>query len=266
MSTSIAWVDAFTDHAFAGNPAAVCLPTAALTEDHMQSLAFELGISETAFVTPTSIPNAFDLRWFSPTVEIDLCGHATLASAHAMRESGVVDGVTAVTFHTRSGPLLASYDGDRIALDFPVDPMTPTELPDPLKGQWEPGSVVGVARTAFFSVVVLADEALVRDYQPDLDAIAAVDSKALLITAAAGPGSEADYVLRVFGPNVGIDEDPATGSAQCSMGPYWTAALGKPSLVAHQASPRGAVLFVRPHNDRVHIAGNAVTVLTGHLC
>jgi PhzF family phenazine biosynthesis protein len=266
MTTSITWVDAFTDRPFAGNPAAVCLPDAPMPDDRMQSLAFELGISETAFVTPASIPNAFNLRWFSPAVEIDLCGHATLASAHAMRELGVVEGDTPVTFHTRSGLLLAAFEGDRIALDFPTDAMTPTKLPEPLKGQWKPDQVVGAARTDFFAVVVLSDEETVRTYQPDLEAIAAVRSKALLLTAPADPGSEADYVLRVFGPNVGIDEDPATGSAQCSAGPYWSAALGKPALVAHQVSPRGAVLYVRPHNDRVHIAGNAVTVLTGHLC
>jgi len=266
MSTSITWVDAFTDRPFAGNPAAVCLPRDPLPDATMQSIAFELGISETAFVTPTSIPNTFDLRWFSPTVEIDLCGHATLASAHAMRERGVVDAETALTFHTRSGPLLATFEGDRIALDFPTDPMAPVELPATLHGQWDPDTVVGSAETGFFAVVVLADEQSVRAYKPDLVAIAAVPAKALLITAPADAGSEADYVLRVFGPNVGIDEDPATGSAQCSAGPYWSAALGKPALVAHQASPRGAVLYVRPHNERVHIAGNAVTVLTGRLC
>jgi PhzF family phenazine biosynthesis protein len=266
MSTTIAWVDAFTDHPFAGNPAAVCLPDSPMTDEHMQSLAFELGISETAFVTPTSIPNSFDLRWFSPTVEIDLCGHATLASAHAMRDAGVVDGDTPITFHTRSGPLLASFELDRIVLDFPSDPMSPTPLPDSLRDQWTDGSVIGVAKTGFFAVVVLGDEAAVRDYEPDLNAIAAVNSKALLITAASGADSESDYVLRVFGPNVGIDEDPATGSAQCSVGPYWSAALGKPALVAHQASSRGAVLYVRPHHERVFIGGHAVTVLTGHLC
>jgi PhzF family phenazine biosynthesis protein len=266
MSNSITWVDAFTNQPFTGNPAAVCLPRAPLPDDFMQSLAFELGISETAFVTPTSIPNTFDLRWFSPTVEIDLCGHATLASAHAMRENGVVSGDTPVTFHTRSGPLIAAFEGDRISLDFPSDPMTSTPLPEPLQGQWDPDMVIGSASTGFFAIVVLSDEEAVREYQPDLEVIAAVDAKALLLTAAAKEGTEADYVLRVFGPNVGIDEDPATGSAQCSIGPYWSAALGKSALVAHQTSPRGAVLYVRPHNERVFIAGNAVTVLTGRLC
>ena len=241
----------------------------------MQSLAYELGISETAFVTPVggaggegggTTPDTFALRWFSPSVEIDLCGHATLASAHVLRQRGVVDGTAPVTFHTRSGPLVAAFEGDRIDLDFPTAPMTAAPLPDALVGEWDDGAVVATGTTDFFCVVVLSSEAAVRLYRPDLSAIAAADARAVLITAAAEPGSDADYVLRVFGPNVGIDEDPATGSAQCTAGPYWSAALGRPDLVARQLSSRGAVLYVRPAGDRVHIAGNAVTVLAGDLC
>ena len=266
MTVKVSWVDAFTDQPFTGNPAAVCLLSEPLADEYMQSLAFELGISETAYVSPGAGPNSFDLRWFSPTVEVDLCGHATLASAHALRERGLVDGSTPVTFHTRSGALTAVFDGDRIVLDFPADPMTPAPLPAALAGQWDPALVVGAATTPFFSIVVLAHEAAVRQYRPDLSAIVAVDRQAVLITAPAEAGSEADYVLRVFGPRVGIPEDPATGSAQCSIGPYWSAATGRTSLVAHQASPRGAVLHVRPDGDRVHIAGHAVTVISGRLC
>jgi PhzF family phenazine biosynthesis protein len=279
--TSISWVDAFTDRAFTGNPAAVCFLSteggagAPMSEDRMQSLAYELGISETAFVTPVAgpggggggtTPDTFALRWFSPSVEIDLCGHATLASAHVLRQRGVVDGTAPLTFHTRSGPLVAAFEGGRIDLDFPIAPMTAAPLPDALVGEWDDGAVVATGTTDFFCVVVLSSEAAVRLYRPDLSAIAAADARAVLITAAAEPGSDADYVLRVFGPNVGIDEDPATGSAQCTAGPYWSAALGRPDLVARQLSSRGAVLYVRPAGDRVHIAGNAVTVLTGDLC
>ena len=283
--TSISWVDAFTDRAFTGNPAAVCLlgseggaeagAGSPMSEDRMQSLAYELGISETAFVTPVvgpggggggTMPDTFALRWFSPSVEIDLCGHATLASAHVLRQRGVVDGTAPVTFHTRSGPLVAAFEGDRIDLDFPIAPMTSAPLPDALVGAWDDGAVVATGTTDFFCVVVLSSEAAVRLYRPDLSAIAGVDARAVLITAAAEPGSDADYVLRVFGPNVGIDEDPATGSAQCTAGPYWSEALGRPDLVARQLSGRGAVLYVRPAGDRVHIAGNAVTVLAGDLC
>ena len=265
MTIPISWVDAFSEVAFGGNPAGVCLLSGPLADERMQSIAFELGIAETAFLTPTDDPTTFGLRWFSPATEIDLCGHATLASAHALRAGGVVDGSVPLTFHTRSGPLRAAFDGDRIELDFPADPMTPAPLPDPLQAQW-PGAVVASGHSQFFSFVVLSSAEGVGAYAPDLAAIAATGSKALLLTAAAPPDSGADYVLRVFGPNVGIDEDPATGSAQCTAGPYWAAELGRDTLVARQLSRRGGVLYVRPDGTRVRIAGHATTVLTGQLC
>jgi PhzF family phenazine biosynthesis protein len=269
-STPITWVDAFTDHPYAGNPAAVCVLEEPLPEATMQSLAFELGIAETAYVTPTGDPHTFGLRWFSPATEIHLCGHATLASAHALRQSGRVDGSTPLTFHTRSGPLMASFDpaadDGRISLDFPADPIMDSPLPGALLGQWPAEEVVHTGHTGFFTFVVLASAAAVRDYEPDLPAIAAASSNALLLTAPGDEGAGDDYVLRVFAPNVGIDEDPATGSAQCSAGPYWSATLGRTPLRARQLSPRGAELHVRPEGDRVHIAGHATTVLTGHLC
>lgn len=266
MSIPVAWVDAFSDVAFGGNPAGVCLLEEPLGDTRMQSIAFELGIAETAFLTRTPDPSTFGLRWFSPATEIDLCGHATLASAHALRGAGVVDGSGPLTFHTRSGPLRAAFEGDRIELDFPADPMEPGPLPAPLEGEW-PGAVAASGATSFFTFVVLSSAEAVRAYEPDLTAIASTGAKALLLTAAAdGTDADgADYVLRVFGPNVGIDEDPATGAAQCSAGPYWAAELGRPALVARQLSARGATLFVRPDGDRVRIAGHATTVLTGEL-
>ena len=265
MTIPITWVDAFSDVAFRGNPAAVCLLDRPLEANHMQSIAFELGIAETAFLTPSDDPTAFGLRWFSPAVEIDLCGHATLASAHALRQGGVVDGTASLTFHTRSGALRAAFAGDRIELDFPADPVVPGPVPDSLRGQWPDAVVVASGSTGFFTFVVLSSAEAVRSYGPDLAAIAATGARALLLTAAGAPGSGADYVLRVFGPNVGSDEDPATGSAQCAAGPYWAAALGRDSLVAHQLSGRGATLYVRPGGDRVFIGGHATTVLTGDL-
>jgi PhzF family phenazine biosynthesis protein len=265
-SVPLTWVDAFADRRFAGNPAGVCLLNGPLPDATMQAVAAELGIAETAFVTPSGAPGTFDLRWFSPLVEIDLCGHATLASAHVLRADGVIDGATPVTFDTRSGALRAAFAGDRIELDFPADSMVEAPLPEALAGEWDAGAVLEAGSTPFFGVVVLGEEAAVRQYQPDLGAIAATGHKALLVTAAADAGSGADYVVRVFGPNVGIDEDPATGSAQCVAGPYWAAVLGRRHMVAHQLSPRGAVLHVRPDGDRVHIGGNAITVFRGELC
>jgi predicted PhzF superfamily epimerase YddE/YHI9 len=161
--------------------------------------------------------------------------------------------------------LRAAFDGDTIELDFPADPVIPGPMPASVEGQW-PGAVVASGHTDFFTFVVLDSAEAVGTYEPDLAAIAATGSRALLLTAAALPGSGADYVLRVFGPNVGIDEDPATGSAQCVAGPYWAAELGRDDLVARQLSRRGATLYVRPGAKRVAIAGRATTVLTGELC
>ena len=253
MTIPVTWVDAFSDVAFAGNPAAVCLLDEPLDDAAMQSIAFELGISETAYLTRTDDPNTFGLRWFSPATEIDLCGHATLASAHALRETGTVDGAAPLTFHTRSGALHAAFDGDRIELDFPADAVAPSPLPNPLKDEW-PGrgrrqrlvrllrlrrAVVGLGRRSL--------RTRPHRHRRDRCQVAAP-------TAAADAGSGADYVLRVFGPNVGIDEDPATGSAQCAAGPYWAAQLGRSALVARQLSARGATLYVRAEGERVRIA------------
>ncbi|HEX3333238.1 MAG TPA: PhzF family phenazine biosynthesis protein [Acidimicrobiales bacterium] len=265
MTIPVSWVDAFSDAPFGGNPAGVCLLEQPLEDERMQAIAFELGIAETAFLVPSDEPATFGLRWFSPAVEIDLCGHATLASAHALREWGTVDGTRALTFHTRSGPLHAGFDGDLVVLDFPADPITPAPLPDVLKEEW-PGVVVTSGRTSFFTFVAVSSPEIVRSYEPDLDAIAATGDKAVLLTAAADPSWRADYVLRVFGPNVGISEDPGTGSAQCSAGPHWADELGRGDLVARQLSRRGATLYVRPEGERVRIAGHATTVLSGHLC
>ncbi len=274
MAIPITWVDAFTDAPFRGNPAGVCLLHEPMDEATMQSLAFELGIAETAYVSPSDDPCTFGLRWFSPAVEIDLCGHATLASAHALRERGVVEGVDPLTFHTRSGPLRAAFTADGlISLDFPADPITPGPVHPALAGQWPGAEVLEAGATSFFAFVALDNADAVRDYVPDLAAIAATGTKALLLTAAGDQAGDpdagaydADYVLRVFGPNVGIAEDPGTGSAQCSAGPYWSKMLGLDELRVRQLSPRGARLKVRPEGDRVHIAGAATSVLQGHLC
>ena len=196
VSIPIAWVDAFSDTPFRGNPAAVCLLDDAMDEARMQSLAFELGISETAYVTPAGEPGVFDLRWFTPSVEVDLCGHATLAAAHALRHWGVATSDTTLTFHTRSGPLVAFFEDDRIALDFPAEPPVAVPLPECLRGQWPDDGVRFTGRTAFFSFVVLPTAEAVAAYVPDLAAIAATGANALLLTAAGDDSSGGHRVGR----------------------------------------------------------------------
>jgi PhzF family phenazine biosynthesis protein len=264
MTLPITWVDAFCEGPFSGNPAAVCTHDEPLDEGLMQALAHELGIAETAYVSPKDGGDGeFALRWFSPATEIDLCGHATLATVHTLVADGLLGPDAMARFHTRSGELRARVDGERIELDFPSDQTEEIALPAPLE-RWR-SLATHCGRASFFTLIVMPDAEAVRTIVPDREAIRAVDAKAIIVSA---PGDEdgVDYVLRVFGPNVGIDEDPATGSAQCVAGPYWSSVLGRSELVAHQLSPRGAVLYVRPDGDRVHIGGNAITVFTGDLC
>ena len=240
MPVDIVTVDAFTDRPFAGNPAAVCLLDAYSDDTWMQCVAREMNLSETAFLVRR--PDAgWDLRWFTPTIEVDLCGHATLASAHVLWQDGHVDEGKGIRFHTRSGVLGAERDGDWIELDFPAAPAD-----DPL-----------------VEVRELESEAELRDLQPDMTELAALDARVVYYTA---PGSDGfDYADRVFGPKVGIPEDPATGSAHCTLGPRWSRRLGKNELKARQLSARGATFRVRVAGDRVKIAGQAVTVLRAQL-
>ena len=267
MSVSLTWVDAFTDRPFAGNPAGVCLLEEPLPVSTMQSLATELGIAETAFVTPTDVPGTFGLRWFSPRVEIDLCGHATLAAAHALRAHGVIDGTTPVTFDTRSGALRAAFAGDLIELDFPAETMSEAPLPAALAGEWEAGTVLGAGTSSFFA-----------RGDPDRR------SGAAPVLGPTWPPSRPPATRHCWSPP---PPTPDPGPTTCcgSSGPMWgstrtrppgrrnawraltgPAVLGRPDMVARQLSPRGAVLHVRPDGNRVHIGGNAVTVFTGHLC
>ena len=257
------WIDAFADRRFSGNPAAVCLLDHPAEADWMQSVATEIGISETAFVWPDD--GALSLRWFTPTTEVDLCGHATVAAAHALRESGrVADGST-VRFCTRSGELAARLDGAVVELDLPADrSVVPSAAPP--HGWSELIDIEGPVVDAFASeltcTVVLSDADAVVGTVPHLAAIAAQPYRVLYVTAACAEG-DADYALRVFGPAVGVDEDPVTGSAQCVLGPYWSGRLGRTVLTAVQRSKRGGRMRVTVAGDRVRVAGGAVTVLAG---
>jgi PhzF family phenazine biosynthesis protein len=263
-------VDAFTAEPFAGNPAAVCLLEADADPAWMQSVAAEMNLSETAFLRPVGQAGRWRLRWFTPTVEVELCGHATLASAHVLFSEGLVDVGDPVRFDSAGGPLAARRDGDgAIWLDFPATPAAPVDPPAELLDALGVGGVGFVGRRARFDYLVeLSDEAAVRDLAPDLRALGGVapDGVGVIVTAAAAPGVAGhDFVSRYFAPSAGIDEDPVTGSAHCVLGPFWAERLGRDDLTGFQASARGGLVRVRPQGDRVQLGGRAVTVLRGQL-
>ena len=256
MGLVVHQVDAFADKPFAGNPAAVCVLDGPRDERWMQSLAAEMNLSETAFCWPDG--DAWRLRWFTPTVEVELCGHATLAAAHVLHETGHGD---AVTFLTRSGELRTRTDGDWILLDFPALPGEPVATPDGLVEAMgaEP---VEVSRSRFDLLAELADEDAVRALRVDIGRLADVDIRGLIVTSR---GRDYDFVSRFFAPRAGVDEDPVTGSAHCALAPYWAARLGKLAMTGYQASARGGEVRVRLDGDRVELAGRAVTVLRAAL-
>jgi PhzF family phenazine biosynthesis protein len=264
MTTPLFQVDAFTTEPFAGNPAGVALLDAAADPSWMLSVAAEVNVAETAFLVRTG-PGAYDLRWFSPTVEIDLCGHATLASAHVLWTEGRED-VDVLSFQTRSGELRARrLDGGRIELDFPAntaaDAAVGADVLDAL------GVVpVRTAETANgWTVVEVGSEKEVRAAAPDLVALGRVTEHAVVVTAAADAANPADIVSRVFGPAVGIPEDPVTGSAHCILATWWRERVGRDRIEAEQASPRGGRMTVVLDGDRVRLEGSAVTTIRGEL-
>jgi PhzF family phenazine biosynthesis protein len=257
-------VDAFSDVPFAGNPAAVCLLAEPAPASWMQAVAAEMRHAETAFLVPGA--DAWGLRWFTPVVEVDLCGHATLASAHVLWSVGREPVDRAIAFDTRSGRLGARRDGDWIVLDLPSDPAEPATAPSRLLPGLglDPARVAEVRRGRFDWLVEVDGADVVRSLAPDRDALASVTARGVIVTAA-GDEPGADFVSRFFAPAAGIDEDPVTGSAHCSLAPHWAARLGRRELVGRQLSPRGGTVRVRLDGDRVDVGGRAVTVLTGSL-
>lgn len=257
MPLTIWQVDAFTDKPFAGNPAAVCILPSPRDDRWLQDLARENNLSETAYLVKRD--DGYDLRWFTPAVEVDLCGHATLASAHVLWQEGLLRVDEQARFHSRSGLLTARRDGGWIELDFPAYETRPQEpTADMAKALGAEPTRVG--RSRFDYVVELASEEVVRGLSPDMGLVASLGRRGVLVTARAST-APFDYVCRFFAPTGGVPEDPVTGSAQSELGPYWQAALGKDDLLVFQASARGGTLRVRPRGDRVLIAGQAVTVL-----
>lgn len=261
MGIKIYQVDAFTDQVFKGNPAAVCLLESPGDEQWMQLVAMEMNLSETAFLYPQG--EGFNLRWFTPETEVDLCGHATLASAHTLWEAGVLEVNREAVFLTKSGRLSAKRDGEYIVLDFPAEVDRPGELPGPLKRALGVPTVY-TGRNRLDYIVEVEKEELVRSLKPDLELLKQSGTRGVIVTSpSADP--EYDFISRFFAPGTGIPEDPVTGSAHCCLGPYWKQRLGKDHLSAYQASKRGGVLKLTVQGNRVLIAGKAVTVFRGEL-
>ena len=254
-------VDAFTRTPFAGNPAAVCVLSEPASERWMQDVAREMNLSETAFLVGSE--DGYCLRWFTPAVEVDLCGHATLASAHVLWETGEARLEETIRFHTRSGLLKAKRDGDWIEMDFPATPVSPCYPPPTLLDALSV-SPAFVGKSKFDYLVELPTEAEVCAVVPDLRALARLDARGVIVTSRSD-SPEYDFVSRFFAPAAGVDEDPVTGSTHCALGPYWQSRLGKAELAARQVSTRGGELRVRVDGDRVRIAGQAVTVLRATL-
>jgi PhzF family phenazine biosynthesis protein len=264
MNEPIFHVDSFTDQPFAGNPAAVCLLSGPQTDAWLQNVARDMNLAETAFLTPA--PTHWELRWFTPTVEVDLCGHATLASAHILWETGRARPDATLVFQTRSGRLSAERHNGSIELDFPAE--RATSLPP----EAEMLAALGVSSPGFFGrnrldyLIEVENERTVRSIAPDFRRLkAACGGGRGVIVTAASDSPEWDFISRFFAPSAGIDEDPVTGSAHCCLGPYWGAKLGKTSLSAFQASARGGEVRVRLAGERVFLGGHAVTIASGQL-
>ncbi len=261
MPQPIVQVDAFTERAFCGNPAAVCILEEPPAEWWMQEVAREMNLSETAFLMAHE--EGFDLRWFTPTTEVDLCGHATLASAHVLWQDGHLGPEETARFHTRSGLLQARRRGDWIEMDFPAGRVSPIDAPAGL------AEALGVEPVSAHSngtdlLVEIAGEKQLRTLRPDIGLLRTVETRGVIVTAAA-LSERFDFVSRFFAPRVGVDEDPVTGSAHCALAPFWSERLGRDSLTGYQVSSRGGVVRTRVNGDRVFLSGQAVTVLRGEL-
>lgn len=256
-------VDAFTDRPFRGNPAAVCLLEEAADERWMQSVAAEMNLSETAFVIPEA--GRYGLRWFTPSSEVRLCGHATLATAHTLWATGRLAVTARAEFLTLSGLLTVELDSTLLHMDFPADSPAPSEAPAGLAEALGLRGTLQVMRGREDLIVRLDSAARVRDLAPDFRRLARIEGIRGVIVTAKGEDDHTDFVSRFFAPAVGVDEDPVTGSAHCLLGPYWARELNRQELRAYQASTRGGRLHLRLQGERIVIAGQAVTVTEGML-
>ena len=261
MATVITCVDAFTDRPFKGNQAAVCLLDKRRSTGWMQDVAAEMNLAETAFVEARG--KKVRLRWFTPTVEMPLCGHATLAAAHVLWSEKKCAAREPIRFATMSGTLTATKRRDLIELDFPAEPATAVACPAGL-AEALGETPVWFGRNRLDYIAEVASEARVRELQPDLKALSTFDSRGVMVTARSS-SKRYDFISRFFAPRVGIPEDPVTGSAHCCLAPYWGSKLNKTAMVGFQASPRGGSVRVELAGDRVKLSGGAVTVYRGTL-
>lgn len=261
MTQQFHQIDAFTDRPFGGNPAAVCLLPGPRDAVWMQHVAREMNLSETAFLHRSG--DDFGLRWFTPAAEVDLCGHATVASAHFLFETGELAPSAEARFSTKSGILLARKEGESIVLDFPATPAAPADAPAGLLEALG-ASALFVGRSCFDYLLELESESAVRALRPDFGALLEVEARGVIVTARAD-SEEYDFVSRFFAPKVGVNEDPVTGSAHCTLAPYFGLKLGKDEMVGYQASLRGGVVGVVLSGERVLLKGKAVTVIRGEL-
>lgn len=261
MTLKLHLIDAFTDVAFAGNPAAVTLLDGPRPDRWMQQLAREMNQAETAFLTRAA--DGFGLRWFTPAAEVDLCGHATLASAHYLWQQGELDAGETARFQTRSGLLTATQKDGWITLDFPATPPEPCPIPSGLLQALglESGAVL---RSKFDYFVVVEDPAALRGLVPDFSRLLAFEVRGVIVTAPSDQ-RDVDFLSRFFAPRVGVNEDPVTGSAHCALAPYWCARLGRKQLLGYQSSARGGKVRVEHAGERVYLSGKAVTVLEAEL-
>lgn len=261
MGQEIFQVDAFTNKPFSGNPAGICVLPQPNDDRWMQNVAKEMNLSETAFLLRQD-DGSYSLRWFTPATEVPLCGHATLASAHVLWEQSYLQPEETARFHTLSGLLTAKRRGDWIELDFPMQVPAGVEIPaDLIKALGTTPKYVGETHRNY--LVELDSEETVRTLQPDFSLLKTLPVQGVIVTSTST--SEYDFVSRYFAPNVGIDEDPVTGSAHCCLAPYWRDRLGKDNFLAYQASARGGVVKVSCQGDRVFLGGQAVLVLRGEL-
>ncbi len=262
MTLTIMQVDAFTSEPFTGNPAAVCLLSSPADPGWMKRVAREMNLSETAFLVPRR-NGEYDLRWFTPAVEVDLCGHATLAGAHVLWEMGILPPNTPAIFHTRSGRLVAQLNGNWIDMDFPAEPDKPTTPPSGLVEALG-AKPIYVGRNRFDYLVEVDTQATVERLTPNFTGLKELKTRGVIVTAR-GKAGVADFVSRFFAPGTGVDEDPVTGSAHCCLAPYWQRRLDRHTFMAQQVSQRGGRLKVSVRGERVTLSGQAVTVLRGNL-